>query len=75
MIMSEEYRKRIADFILGFIDIADCKRGYSDDDVIRQSIKALISNEIFTVASLQEEMLRRNAVFVSKEFIIACVVD
>lgn len=70
--MSEEYRKRIAKFLSKYIDIQDCKIGYGDDRVIRQGIKALIENDIFSVRELQKRAVKEADVLISANFIVMC---
>lgn len=68
--MSEEYRKRIAKFLSKYIDIQDCRIGYGDDRVIRQGLKALIENNIFSVRELQKQAVKEANVLIPADFII-----
>ena len=52
--MSDEYRERIAEFLSQYIDILDCKLGYGDERVIRQGIKLLIEQNIFSKSGLKK---------------------
>lgn len=70
--MLEEYRKRIAKFLSKYIDILDCKVGYGDDEVIKQGIKALIENDIFSVRELQKQAVKEANVLIPTDFIIMC---
>lgn len=71
--MTEEFRKRIAKFLSNYIDVLDCKRGYGDNDVIRQGIKALIKNDVFSVRELQKQAIKEADVLMPAEFIEMCV--
>ena len=71
--MTEEFRKRIAKFLSKYIDILDCKRGYGDDLVIKQGVKALIENDIFSARELQIQAGKEADVFIPAEFINMCV--
>ena len=71
--MSEEYRKRIGEFLQNYIDITDTKREwqYSDERVIYQGIALLLS--IFTAEELKREMLKEVGVIISDEIIDKCL--
>lgn len=71
--MSEEYRKRIGEFLRYYIDITDTKREwqYSDERVIYDGIALLLS--IFTVEELKREMLKEVGVIISDEIIDKCL--
>ena len=71
--MTEEFRKRISKFLSKYIDIIDCKRGYGDDLVIKQGIRALIENNIFSVRELQIQAGKEADVFIPAGFIKMCV--
>ena len=70
--MSEEYRKRIGEFLQNYIDITDTKREwqYSDERVIYEGIALLLS--IFTAEELKREMLKEAGVIISYEIIDKC---
>lgn len=70
--MSEEYRKRIGEFLRNYIDITDTKREwqYSDERVIYQGIALLLG--IFTAEELKREMLKEVGVIISDEIIDKC---
>lgn len=72
--MSEEYRKRIGEFLRNYIDITDTKTEwqYSDERVIYQGIALLLENGIFTVEELKCEMLKEVGVILSDEIIAKC---
>lgn len=71
--MSEEYRKRIGEFLRNYIDITDTKRvwQYSDERVIYQGIALLLG--IFTAEELKREMLKEAGVIISDEIIDKCL--
>ena len=71
--MSEEYRKRIGEFLQNYIDITDTKREwqYSDERVIYQGIALLLG--IFTAEELKREMLKEVGVIISDEIIDKCL--
>lgn len=71
--MSEEYRKRIGEFLRNYIDITDTKREwqYSDERVIYQGIALLLG--IFTAEELKREMLKEAGVIISDEIIDKCL--
>lgn len=71
--MTEEYRKRIAKFLSKYIDINDSRLGYGDHKVIRQGIKALIKNNIFSVRELQIQAGKEADVLIPAEFIEMCM--
>lgn len=71
--MTEEFRKRISKFLSKYIEILDCKRGYGDDLVIKQGIKALIENNIFSVRELQIQACKEASILIPADFIKMCV--
>ena len=71
--MSDEFRERIANFISIYADITDCKLGYGDEKVIRQGIKLLIEEKIFSVSGLKKELMRQQRIIVSDDFINECL--
>lgn len=72
--MDEEYRKRIGEFLMNYIDITDTKREwqYSDEIIICQGIALLLNNDIFTLEELKREMLKEVDVILSDETISKC---
>lgn len=72
--MNEEYRKRIGEFLMNYIDIADTKREwqYSDERIIYQGIALLLDNGVFTFEELKREMLKEVGVILSNEIIDKC---
>lgn len=75
MLMSDIYRKRIADFLSKYIDLKDCRYGFGDDKVIIQGIKILIENDIFTPDSLKKTAIETQGIIISDEFINDCLKD
>lgn len=72
MEMSYEFRKRMADFISEYIDTINGGK-YEDDDVIRQSIRILITENVFTVEELRKQALKDHYILIPKQFIRECV--
>lgn len=75
--MSEEYRKRIGEFLRNYIEITDTEKEwqYSDEKIIYQGIAVLIDNDIFTVEELQREILKEAGVILSDEIIDKCMMN
>lgn len=69
--MDEEYRKRIGDFLMDYLDITDTSREwkYSDEIVIYQGIAKLLDNGIFSIGGLKREILKKVGVILSDETI------
>lgn len=70
--MSDEYRKRMAQFVSKYADVTDCKIGYGDDRVIRGVISLLVKGNIFTPLQLQKQALKDNSVMIPLPFIREC---
>lgn len=73
--MGDEYRKRIGNFLSNYIDITSDGYGYDNEDVIRQGIKALINEDIFSAEELQRAALIRDCVWIPLDFINKCVCE
>ena len=72
MEMTNDYRNKIADFISEYIDTINGGK-YTDDDVIRQSIKILIAEKVFTVDGLRRQALKDYEIIIPENFIRNCV--
>lgn len=72
MKMSKDYRKRISEFIAKYIDVVDGYR-YDEDDVIRQSIDILISENVFSIKEMQKQALREHSIIIPEKFIRQCI--
>lgn len=73
MNFEEDYRRRIGNFLSKRIDIIDSRYGYGSDKVIRQGIRELITNEVYTIKELQRYALSEELVYIPEQFIKQCV--
>lgn len=73
MNFEEEYRRRIGKFLSQRIDILDSRYGYGSDEVIRQGIRELVKNGIYTTKELQFYALTEELVYIPEYFIKQCV--
>lgn len=71
--MSDEYRERIAEFLSQYIDVLDCRLGYGDERVIRQGIKLLIEQNIFSKKQIKKELMRQQGIVLTDGFIEKCL--
>lgn len=71
--MTEEYRERLADFVSKYVDLKDNRFGYGHDKVIRQAVKMLIDEGIFTKESLIKAAAKQCGVIIPGEFIDECI--
>lgn len=72
MNISDDFRNKLAGFISEYIDTINGGK-YTDNDVIRQSIKILITENVFTVESLRKQALKDYQILIPKSFIRECV--
>lgn len=72
MKMSDEYRKKMADFISEYIDVKNGMK-YEEDTVIKASVKMLITENVFTVNEMRKQALKDHSIIISKEFIRECL--
>lgn len=72
MEMSDEYRKRMADFTSEYIDVKK-GRSYEEDIVIKASVKMLITENVFTVDEMQKQALKDHSIIIPKQFIRECL--
>ncbi len=72
MDMSDDFRNKLAAFISEYIDTINGGK-HTDDDVIRQSIKILITENVFTVESLRKQAIKDFQILIPASFIRKCV--
>lgn len=70
--MSDDFRNKLAAFISEYIDTINGGK-YTDDDVIRQSIKILITENVFTVNGLRKQAIKDYQILIPESFIRKCV--
>ena len=71
--MADEYRKGIGSFLSNYIDITADGYGYDDENVIKQGIKALVKEGVFSAKKLQKRALNESSVLIPLDFINKCV--
>lgn len=72
MNIEDDYKKRIGKFLESRIDILDNRYSYESDKVIRQGIRELITNGVYTIKQLQRYALSEELVFIPEKFIEQC---
>ena len=71
--MTDDYRKRIGEFLANYIDINVDGYSYDNEDVIKQGIETLIKEGIFSAERLQRAALIGYCVWIPLDFINKCV--
>ncbi len=72
MNISDDFRNKLAGFISEYIDAINGGK-YTDDDVIRQSIKILITENVFTIESLRKQALKDHQILIPESFVKECM--
>ena len=71
--MTDDYRKGIGKFLENYIDIVVDGYSYDNEEVIKQGIKALIKEGIFSAEELQRAALKECRVLIPIDFINKCI--
>ena len=71
--MTDDYRERIGKFLKNYIDIVVDGYSYDNKEVIKQGIKALIKEGIFSAEELQRAAIKECHVLISLDFINKCI--
>lgn len=69
----DEIRNRMAMWLKNYIDISDCRYGYGNDKVIKQSICLLLKEGVFTREQLKRDALKKGEFILTDEFIDSCI--